>query len=173
MAANKKNILKAKSKAKSKAKHSFIKISPASKKKTPFPLPSPLPPARVIETCPRVIETSTEIPPAVIETPPIVFKTPPRVIESATVNNDPVFFSCTAEGCKKAFQAPTAQLVRKALMRHLFRYQKRGVEVDAEAQDSDLMTAKQIFDRAHYLAYKAEILFHSNLPLLSNCTKHY
>lgn len=48
-------------------------------------------------------------------------------------------------------------------MRHLFRYQKYGVEVDANARSSDL-TAKQIFNRAHYVAYKTEVLANSITP---------
>lgn len=133
-----------------------FKTSPMDFKTSPMTFKTP---PKVIETLPSVIGT----PPSVIGIPPSVIETSPSVIESATTNHDSVFFSCTAGGCKKSFQAPTAQLVRKALMRHLFRYQKRGVEVDAEAQNFDL-TAKQIFDRSHYLAYKAEILSHSNLP---------
>lgn len=48
-------------------------------------------------------------------------------------------------------------------MRHLFRYQKVGVEVPRDAKDFDL-TIKQIFDRAHYLAYQVEVIAHSIGP---------
>lgn len=85
---------------------------------------------------------------------------------------DRITFTCTAEGCHKAFQAATDQLVRKALMRHLFRYQKDGVEIPKDAQDSDL-TAKQIFNRAHHLAYQIEVVAYSMSPLNPNCVRLY
>lgn len=70
---------------------------------------------------------------------------------------------CTAQGCNKVFQAATHRLARKALMRHLFRFQKAGSEVSEDSQDSDL-TRKQISDRAHHLAYKVEVLSYSKYP---------
>lgn len=70
---------------------------------------------------------------------------------------------CTAKGCNRVFQAATHRLTRKAFMRHLFRFQKAGSEVSEDSQDSDL-TRKQIFDRAHHLAYKFEALSYSKKP---------
>lgn len=51
-------------------------------------------------------------------------------------------------------------------MRHLYRYRKDGSEVPEDAPDSDL-TAKQVYDRAHYLAHEAEALSYSNPPTLT------
>lgn len=57
-------------------------------------------------------------------------------------------------------------------MRHLFRYQEAGRVAIESIQASDL-TAKQMFDGAHRMAYIAEVVSYSKkLPPLK-FTSHY
>lgn len=119
------------------------------------PSPTPPPPSHIPSPPhpppppPSPLPRETPSPPS----PP----SPTRSTRSTTAKDDPIILLCTAEGCCKAFRAPTGPLARKALMRHLFRYQKNGAEVPQDPQVSDL-TQKQIFDRAHYVAHQIEVV---------------
>lgn len=135
-----------KRKTRRRAKPSSKKPSLATRKNPPPLLPSP-PPAPIPPPIPSEIR----------ETETVTSPSPPLPCP-------PLSLPCTAEVCNKRFQAATEKLVRKALMRHLHRYQKHGSTVPADVPDSDL-TRKQIIDRAHRLAYAAEVRAYSNLPL--------